>query len=81
MPRACPFCGAEVPGAACPACQRDPTAPRRVCSNCSKMTPSAEPPCMHCGTERGSELSWKIPVIVAIFVVALALAVALQAVR
>lgn len=66
--RPCPFCGATVEGAACPSCKRDPTAARRVCASCQKMTPTVERACVHCKAVASSELAWKVPVIIAMFV-------------
>jgi predicted amidophosphoribosyltransferase len=75
----CPFCGATVAGALCDRCGRDPTASRRVCPTCKQMTPTAETVCCHCGARIRSELAWKIPLIVAIFAAAFALAFILNA--
>lgn len=57
-------------GATCPACQRDTSLPRRVCPACKRMTPKAEPSCMHCGKTFHSEMWWKIPLIIGLFVLA-----------
>jgi predicted amidophosphoribosyltransferase len=76
--RVCPFCGAPVEGAACKSCGRDPTASRRICAACKNMTPTAEPACCHCGARAASELAWKIPVIVALFMAALILTILLN---
>ena len=38
------------------------------------MTPKAEMACVHCGQNAKSELRWKIPVIVLLFVLAFAIA-------
>jgi hypothetical protein len=80
LTRPCPFCGATVDGAACPSCKRDPTAARRVCTSCQKMTPVAERACVHCQIVPTSELAWKVPVIIALFVGALILSVAVLAI-
>jgi hypothetical protein len=77
----CPFCGALAPGPRCPTCGRDPTAPRMPCPRCGRMRPSAEPACLHCGGKAGSDLSWKIPVIVAIFVAAIVISVLVHLAR
>jgi len=42
------------------------------------MSPTAEPDCCHCGTPFKSELRWKIPLIIGIFVVAIVLSVVIQ---
>jgi len=36
---------------------------------------------MHCMTPAGSEMSWKVPLIIAMFVAAIVLAIALQSIR
>jgi hypothetical protein len=36
---------------------------------------------MHCGVAKGSDMGWKIPLIIAMFVLAFILAIALQAAR
>ena len=79
--RPCPFCGTSVEAGACRYCKRDPTAARRVCGQCTKMTPVAEAPCCHCGARAGSELAWKVPVIIAMFALAVVVSVALAMVR
>lgn len=66
----CPFCGSTDRGTQCPGCKRDKTAPRRICQACKAQTPSHEPRCHACGHQRASELRWKIPVIVAMFMAA-----------
>jgi hypothetical protein len=79
---ACPFCG-DFSGAAerCGACGRDKRAPRRVCPACSKLTPTAEPSCCHCKQTFGSDLAWKVPLIIGIFVAAIVLSVVVQTMR
>jgi predicted amidophosphoribosyltransferase len=79
--RPCPFCGGPASGPACPSCGRDPTSSRRVCPRCGKTTPTAEAACCHCGEGKSSDLAWKIPVIVAMFVLAFILSVVLALVR
>lgn len=79
--RRCPFCGTQTTQPRCETCQRDPSAPRRVCAHCQKQTPTAEKACMHCRGAAGSELAWKVPLIVILFVVAFAVAIALQTIR
>jgi predicted amidophosphoribosyltransferase len=66
----CPFCGAAAVAPRCAGCGRDPTASRRVCAKCRRLTPKSEPACAHCGTAAASDLRWKLPVIVAMFVAA-----------
>ncbi|HWO18402.1 MAG TPA: hypothetical protein VNO30_06485 [Kofleriaceae bacterium] len=74
----CPFCGAPAISPRCQQCQRDPQAPRRICGHCAKQTPSSEKACMHCQTAAGSDLSWKIPLIVVLFLLALAVSIAVH---
>jgi hypothetical protein len=80
LTRPCPFCGTTVEFSTCPSCKRDPTAARRVCTSCQKMTPVAERACVHCHIVPTSELAWKVPVIIALFVGALILSVAVLAI-
>jgi hypothetical protein len=77
----CPFCGQPAVSPRCGTCQRDPKAARRICGHCQKQTPTAEKQCMHCRGAAGSEMSWKVPLIVLMFIAAFVLAVALQAVK
>ncbi len=74
----CAFCGTTTDQVRCQACQRDPRGARRVCSRCKKNTPSAEKTCMHCGVGATSDLGWKIPLIVVLFLLAFAVAVAVR---
>lgn len=76
---ACPFCG-DLTGSAerCGGCGRNKRAPRRSCPGCGKMTPSGDPSCCHCRRAFASELAWKVPLIVAIFVAAIVLSVVLR---
>jgi RNA polymerase subunit RPABC4/transcription elongation factor Spt4 len=76
--RICPFCGGSATATRCGACNRDPSAPRVVCAHCKKMTPTAEPGCCHCGELRKSELRWKVPLIIALFVIAFAISIAVR---
>jgi predicted amidophosphoribosyltransferase len=69
--RLCPFCGAPVHTAQlCAACGRDTTAPRRPCEKCGQMIPSHERACWRCGASFKSELWWKVPLIVLLFLLA-----------
>ena len=70
----CPYCANPTAAAShCPACRRDPSAPRRICPDCKRMTPKNEARCCHCAHVFGNELSWKIPVVILVIVVATAL--------
>lgn len=74
--RICPYCGVQTSGQICANCRRDTTARRRICSKCGRMTPSAEPACMSCGKRYTSDLAWKIPVIIVMFIVVLIISIA-----
>ncbi len=74
----CPFCGTATPGPFCPNCGRDRTAARQVCRSCRQMTPKNEPECSHCGARQVNELARKVPMIIAIFAVTIALSVVLR---
>jgi predicted amidophosphoribosyltransferase len=78
FPISCPFCGTATAASRCERCVRDPRAPRRVCAACARQTPIHEPVCMHCGAGKPNDMAWKVPVIILMFVVAFALAVALH---
>lgn len=75
---ACPFCGARGAGTLCLDCGRDKTTARRICAKCNAATPVAEPACQACGQRQVSDLRWKIPLIVALFVAAIAVAILLR---
>jgi len=77
----CPFCGSQVTGPQCQTCRRDPRAARRICSNCKKQTPNTEPKCMHCQVAKGNDMGWKIPLIVLMFIIAFAIAIAAQSIK
>ncbi len=74
--RICPYCGSPAPGQTCPACNRDTTAPRRVCSKCGRITLMTEPNCVGCKTFYRSDMVWKVPIIVLMFVIAIILTIA-----
>lgn len=74
--RVCPYCGVPAPGQMCANCRRDTTARRRICPKCGRITPSAEPACMSCGKRYTSDLAWKIPVIVLLFIVVVIISIA-----
>jgi hypothetical protein len=76
----CPFCGQPAVPPRCATCQREPKAPRRICGSCKRQTPTAEKACMHCQGAPGSDMSWKIPLIIAMFVAAIVLSILLQSV-
>lgn len=76
----CPFCDASsaVEGQPCARCGRSPRLPRRPCHLCQGWTPVAEKACCRCGAKQGSDLRWKVPLIIAIFVVAILVSTLLQ---
>jgi predicted nucleic acid-binding Zn ribbon protein len=82
--RPCPYCGAHLAAAGnwlCARCGRDANAPRRPCQKCGRVTPTAEPACMGCGEVFKSDMRWKVPLIVALFLLSFVLSVALALVK
>lgn len=76
----CPYCAApDATPAGCPRCRRDLSAPRAICPACRRQTPDREPVCIGCGARRGSEMAWKLPLIIALFAAAVAASIALRA--
>jgi predicted amidophosphoribosyltransferase len=73
--RACPFCGTPAIAQFCGACGRDTTGPRRPCGKCGRMVPSKERSCWNCGTVFKSDMRWKIPLIVLLFLLAFAISI------
>lgn len=63
----------------CLSCGRDPTAIRRPCKYCGKITPSNEATCCHCGMHFRNELIRKILLIVVLFVAAFTLNILIRA--
>ncbi len=78
MTTVCPFCQGAVRERVCAVCGRDPTAIRRLCKHCGKMSPANEATCCHCGRAFRSDLRWKIPLIIALFIAAFILSVLIQ---
>lgn len=68
--RLCPFCAAPAHAKFCGSCGRDTTAPRRPCQKCRRMMPSNEPACRHCGATYKSDMRWKVPLIIFLFLLA-----------
>jgi predicted amidophosphoribosyltransferase len=68
--RPCPFCAGEASQTRCGTCGRDPTARRRVCPHCGKMTPSVEPACCHCRSAISSGRA-RTAILIIVIVVAL----------
>lgn len=79
--RACPFCGASAAAQVCGSCGRDTTAPRRPCGRCRQMVPSSERVCPKCGAAFRSDMSWKIPLIVLLFLLAFVVSILLALVK
>jgi predicted amidophosphoribosyltransferase len=79
--RACPFCRAPAAAQVCGSCGRDTTAPRRPCGRCRQMAPSSERECRNCGAVFRSDLRWKVPLIVFLFLLAFVISVLLALVR
>jgi len=76
--RTCPFCDAPAEQTTCSSCQRDTTAARRPCQSCAKMMPLQDNICPRCKASQSHELSWKIPIIVIMFVIATILGILLR---
>lgn len=74
----CPFCGGTTDLPRCVWCGRDPTAPRRPCPKCRRMVPTNEPACWNCGSKFKSDLNWKIPLIILLFVLAIVLSILIR---
>lgn len=79
--RVCPFCAAPAAARFCGSCGRDTTAARRPCVKCRRMVPSGERGCWNCGAAFRSDLRWKIPLIIFLFVLAFVVSVLLALVR
>lgn len=76
--RVCPFCAAPAAAARfCGSCGRDTTAARRPCGKCRRMVPSGERACWNCGTAFKSDMRWKIPLIVFLFLLAFVISILL----
>lgn len=54
------------------------TVTQRVCTACRNLTPATEPACSQCGAPFRSDLRWKVPLIVLLFALALAISVAIE---
>lgn len=76
--RKCPFCETLNVQSLCKKCGRDVTAPRRLCTHCQRMTPMNEENCAHCKARQTSDLRWKVPLIVGIFLLAFILSIILH---
>ncbi|HEY1263780.1 MAG TPA: serine/threonine-protein kinase [Terriglobales bacterium] len=74
--RPCPFCSQMTSATICSSCGRDTSAPRRVCSSCGKMVPERDKTCWNCNQRLRSDLAWKVPVAILIFVVLILLQLA-----
>lgn len=79
--RVCPFCGASASAQVCGSCGRDTTAPRRPCGKCGQMAPSSERACWNCGAGFKSDLRWKIPLIIFLFLLAFVISILLAFVK
>ncbi|MGB3541777.1 hypothetical protein [Rubrivirga sp.] len=51
---------------------------QRVCPSCKGLTPSSRTSCAHCGRRFRNEMAWKIPLIVLLFVLAIAASVLIE---
>ncbi|MFT4703696.1 MAG: putative amidophosphoribosyltransferase [Bradymonadia bacterium] len=73
----CPFCSGEIAGVNCVSCGTDITAPRTVCKGCGTLKLSSSKSCEQCGTLHRSEMTWKIPLIIGMFIIVIIINVAL----
>lgn len=76
----CPFCGTATRTQSCDRCGRDTAAHRRLCPSCGKMAPASDASCWSCGRPFRSDLWWKVPLIIGLFVVAFVVVVLIQAI-
>ena len=76
-PPPCPYCRAQLDSGPyiCGRCGRDPSAPRRPCRRCGRVTPTAEGACWNCGAAFKSDMRWKVPLIVSLFLLSFVLSV------
>lgn len=79
--RVCPFCGVAAAAQVCGSCGRDTTAPRRPCGKCKRMVPISERACWNCGAGFKSDMRWKIPLIVFLFLLAFIISILLASVK
>ncbi|MDT7779136.1 MAG: Double zinc ribbon [Acidobacteriota bacterium] len=79
----CPYCSAPLtPGTwLCARCGRDANAPRRPCQRCGRVTPTSERICWNCGEVFKSDMRWKVPLIVALFLLSFILSIAVALVK
>ena len=79
----CPYCREPLYSghSCCGRCGRDPSAPRRPCPKCGRVTPTAERACWNCGAAFKSDMRWKVPLIVALFLLSFVLSVAVALVK
>jgi hypothetical protein len=73
--RNCPFCGSPAAAQFCGSCGRDTNAARRPCGKCGRLSPSSESACRNCGAGFKSDLRWKVPLIVFLFLLAFVLSI------
>lgn len=73
--RRCPFCGSPAAAQLCGSCGCQTNAPRRPCGKCGRLSPSSESACRNCGAGFKSDLRWKIPLIVFLFLLAFVLSI------
>ena len=82
-PPPCPYCRELLYSGPyiCGRCGRNPSAPRRPCPKCGRVTPTAERNCWNCGAAFKSDMRWKVPLIVALFLLSFVLSVAVVLVK
>ena len=67
--RPCPFCPGQCIDGRCPQCGRDPTARRKVCGACARMTPTLEPVCCHCKAKQSGGTAKTVVTIILVIVI------------
>jgi predicted amidophosphoribosyltransferase len=82
-PPPCPYCREPLYSGPyiCGRCGRDPSAPRRPCRMCGRVTPTSERACLSCGAVFKSDMRWKVPLIVALFLLSFVLSIAVALIK
>lgn len=52
--------------------------PQRVCPRCKELSPAIGGACNYCGAPFTSDLRWKVPLIILLFAIAIAVSIAIQ---
>lgn len=70
--RRCPYCNVMTTVPVCTSCGRDVTSKRRLCGKCNEWTPASDSFCCHCGDRKLNEWLWRVPLMVVLFLAAMA---------